>query len=63
MHILDYDRRELFLPLDCRVTKATVFPSGVRVGLTKTSTGYVLTLPEVPSATASADYVVELITR
>ncbi len=63
VHILDYDRRELFLPLDCRVTKATVFPSGVRVGLTKTSTGYVLTLPEVPSATASADYVVELITR
>ena len=63
VHILDYDRRELFLPLDCRVTKATVFPSGVRVGLTKTSTGYVLTLPEVPSTTASADYVVELITR
>ena len=63
VHILDYDRRELFLPLDCRVTKATVFPSGVRVGLTKTSTGYVLTLPEVPSATAAADYVVELITR
>ena len=63
VHILDYDRRELFLPLDCRVAKATVFPSGVRVGLTKTSTGYVLTLPEVPSATASADYVVELITR
>ena len=63
VHILDYDRRELFLPLDCRVTKATVFPSGERVGLTKTSTGYVLTLPEVPSATASADYVVELITR
>ena len=63
VHILDYDRRELFLPLDCRVAKATVFPSGVRVGLTKTSTGYVLTLPEVPSTTASADYVVELITR
>ena len=63
VHILDYDRRELFLPLDCRVAKATVFPSGERVGLTKTSTGYVLTLPEVPSATASADYVVELITR
>ena len=63
VHILDYDRRELFLPLDCRVAKATVFPSGVRVGLTKTSTGYVLTLPEVPSATAAADYVVELITR
>ena len=63
VHILDYDRRELFLPLDCRVTKATVFPSGERVGLTKTSTGYVLTLPEVPSATAAADYVVELITR
>ena len=63
VHILDYDRRELFLPLDCRVATATVFPSGERVGLTKTSTGYVLTLPEVPSATASADYVVELITR
>lgn len=63
VHILDYDRRELFLPLDCRVAKASVFPSGVRVGLTKTSTGYVLTLPEVPSATAAADYVVELITR
>lgn len=63
VHILDYDRRELFLPLDCRVAKATVFPSGVRVGLTKTSTGYVLTLPEAPSATAAADYVVELITR
>lgn len=63
VHILDYDRRELFLPLDCRVTKATVFPTGERVGLTKTATGYVLTLPEVPSATAAADYVVELITR
>ncbi len=60
VHILNYDQRELFLPLECKVLKASTFPDGQRVSVTKTATGVVLTLPEIPTAT---DYVVELITR
>lgn len=60
VHILNYDQRELFLPLECKVLKAATFPDGQRVSVTKTATGVVLTLPEIPTAT---DYVVELITR
>ena len=40
--------------------KATTFPDGQRVGVTKTSEGVVLTLPEVPQG---IDYVVELQTK
>ena len=60
VHILNYDQRELFLPLECKVLKASTFPDGQRISVTKTATGVVLTLPEIPTAT---DYVVELITR
>ncbi len=60
VHILDYNRRELYLPLSCRVLKATTFPDGQRVGVTKTSEGVVLTLSEVPQG---IDYVVELQTK
>lgn len=60
VHVLDYGRRELYLPLSCRVVKATTFPDGKRVGVTKTSEGVVLTFPEVPSG---MDYVVELQTK
>lgn len=60
VHILDYNRRELYLPLSCRVLKAATFPDGQRVGVTKTSEGVVLTLPEVPQG---MDYVVELQTK
>ena len=60
VHILNYDRRELYLPLSCRVVKASTFPEGKRVGVTKTDEGVVLSLPEVPSG---IDYVVELQTK
>lgn len=60
VHVLDYGRRELYLPLSCRVVKATTFPDGKRVGVTKTSEGVVLTFPEVPNG---IDYVVELQTK
>lgn len=60
VHVLDYGRRELYLPLSCRVVKATTFPDGKRVGVTKTSEGVVLTFPEVPSG---MDYVIELQTK
>lgn len=60
VHVLDYGRRELYLPLSCRVVKATTFPDGKRVGVTKTSEGVVLTFPEVPNG---MDYVVELQTK
>lgn len=60
VHVLDYGRRELYLPLSCRVVKATTFPDGKRVGVTKTSEGVVLTFPEVPNG---VDYVVELQTK
>ena len=60
VHILDYNRRELYLPLSCRVLKATTFPEGKRVAVTKTSEGVVLTLPELPQG---IDYVVELQTK
>lgn len=60
VHILDYNRRELYLPLSCRVLKASTFPEGKRVAVTKTSEGVVLTLPEVPQG---IDYVVELQTK
>ena len=60
VHILDYNRRELYLPLSCRVLKASTFPEGKRVAVTKTSEGVVLTLPEVPQG---MDYVVELQTK
>ena len=60
VHILDYNRRELYLPLSCRVLKASTFPEGKRVAVTKTSEGVVLTLPELPQG---IDYVVELQTK
>lgn len=60
VHVLDYGRREFYLPLSCRVVKATTFPDGKRVGVTKTSEGVVLTFPEVPNG---VDYVVELQTK
>ena len=60
VHILDYNRRELYLPLSCRVLKATTFPEGKRVAVTKTSEGVVLTLPELPQG---IDYVVEVQTK
>ena len=60
VHLLDYNRRELYLSLSCRVLKAATFPDGQRVGVTKTSEGVVLTLPEVPQG---MDYVVELQTK
>ena len=60
VHILNYDRRELYLPLQCRVVKATTFADGKRVGVTKTAEGVVLNLPEVPQG---YDYVVELQTK
>ena len=60
VHILDYNRRELYLPLSCRVLKASTFPEGKRVAITKTSEGVVLTLPELPQG---IDYVVELQTK
>ena len=60
VHILNYDRRELYLPLQCRVVKATAFADGKRVGVTKTAEGVVLNLPEVPQG---YDYVVELQTK
>ncbi len=60
VHILDYNRRELYLPLSCRVLKASTFPEGKRVAVTKTSEGVVLTLSELPQG---IDYVVELQTK
>lgn len=60
VHILDYNRRELYLPLSCRVLKASTFPEGKRVAVTKTSEGVVLTLPELPQG---IDYVVEVQTK
>ena len=60
VHILDYNRRELYLPLSCRVLKASTFPEGKRVAVTKTSEGVVLPLPELPQG---IDYVVELQTK
>ena len=60
VHILNYDRRELYLPLQCKVVKAATFADGKRVGVTKTAEGVVLTLPEVPNG---YDYVVELQTK
>lgn len=60
VHILNYDRRELYLPLQCRVVKASTFADGKRVGVTKTVEGVVLNLPEVPQG---YDYVVELQTK
>ena len=60
VHILNYDRRELYLPLQCRVVKAITFADGKRVGVTKTAEGVVLNLPEVPQG---YDYVVELQTK
>ena len=60
VHILHYDRRALYLPLQCRVVKATTFADGKRVGVTKTAEGVVLNLPEVPQG---YDYVVELQTK
>ena len=60
VHILNYDRRELYLPLQCKVVKAATFADGKRVGVTKTAEGVVLTLPEVPNG---YDYVIELQTK
>ena len=60
VHILDYNQRELLLPLSCKVLKAQVYDTKVPVKITKTQTGVVLTFPEVPSG---PDYIVELQTK
>ena len=60
VHILKHNERELYLPLSCKVVKAFVYDTAAAVMVTKTPSGVVLTLPEVPSG---ADYIVELETK
>lgn len=60
VHILNYDSREIYLPLTCKVLSAKVFADGTAVKVTSTAEGVVLTLPEVPTA---IDTVVELRTK
>lgn len=57
VHILNYDQRELFLPLSGKVRSAFTYDGHEKVGIQKTKTGVVLTLPQVPSGT---DYIIEL---
>lgn len=57
VHILDLNDSELYLPLSCKVLKAFTYDKHERVKVTKTASGVVLTLPEVPEG---ADYIVEL---
>lgn len=59
VHILNYKQQELLLPMTKKVIKAQTFDGKKKVKVTKTQTGVVLTLPEVPSG---ADYIVELTT-
>lgn len=60
VHVLDYDKRELYLPLACKVIKAVTYDGKAPVKVTKTAEGVVLTFPELPSG---PDYIVELQTK
>lgn len=60
VHILQHDQQELYLPLSCKVVKAQTYDGQQPVKVTKTPSGVVLTLPEVPRA---IDYIVELETK
>ena len=60
VHILNYDSREIYLPLTCKVLSANLFADGTAVKVTSTAEGVVLTLPEVPTA---IDTVIELRTK
>lgn len=59
VHILNYDSREIFLPLDCKVLSATIFADSTPVKVTSTYTGVLITLPTVPTA---IDTVIDLLT-
>ena len=59
VHILNYDSREIFLPLDCKVLSATIFADSTPVKVTSTDTGVLITLPTVPTA---IDTVIDLLT-
>ncbi len=60
VHLFDTSRREIHLPLACKVKKAVTFDGKTPVKTTVTPAGVVLTLPEIPAGTP--DYIIELTT-
>lgn len=57
VHILNHNHRELYLPFTGKVKRAFTFNGKKTVKTTKSPSGVVLTLPDIPSG---ADYIVEL---
>ncbi len=60
VHLFDTSRREIHLPLACKVKKAVTFDGKTPVKTTVTPAGTVLTLPDIPADTP--DYIIELTT-
>ena len=60
VHICDTSRREVLLPLSCKVKKAVTFDGRQPVKVTPTPEGSVLTVGTIPDGTP--DYIVELTT-
>ena len=60
IHIMDYDKKELTIPLDCKVKKIEKFPDKKSIKYKKSKDGVTLIFDEKPSG---VDYIVEITTR
>ena len=60
VHIFELEGNELFLPLECKVVKATKFSDGSKLSFRETEGGIILEVGEVKDA---IDHIVELRTK
>lgn len=60
VHIFELEGNELFLPLECKVVKATKFSDGSKLSFRETDGGIILEVGEVKDA---IDHIVELRTK
>ena len=60
IHVLDYQDKALYLPLNEKVKKAIRFVDGTSIAFSQDKEGVLLKFPEVPTET---DYVVELLLK
>ena len=60
VHIFELEGNELFLPLECKVVKATKFSDGSKLSFRETDGGIILEVGEVKDA---IDHIVELCTK
>ena len=60
IHIMNYNEKELTLPLDCKVKKIQKFPDKKSIKYKKTEEGIKLFFDESPTG---IDFIVEIITK